>query len=138
MSAQQTRETPARLFPVLTEFPPRRSFGSVISHRREEMGLTKREVARRIGFTDSMLARTERGERSPDIKYLSLIARTLRIELGALSMLFLRERVPRVYAALIETPSIQNKIDGLPLDLRETVIEMIDRLYNQEHARRSA
>jgi transcriptional regulator with XRE-family HTH domain len=102
------------------------------------MGLTKREVARRIGFTDSMLARTERGERSPDIKYLSLIARTLRIELGALSMLFLRERVPRVYAALIETPSIQNKIDGLPLDLRETVIEMIDRLYNQEHARRSA
>lgn len=100
--------------------------------------MTKREVAKRIGFTDSMLARTERGERSPDIKYLSAIARTLRIELGALSMLFLRERAPHVYASLIGVSSIQNKLEGLPRAVRETVIEMIDKLHDQEHARRSA
>lgn len=102
------------------------------------MELTKREVARRVGFTDTMLARIELGQRTPDIKYLPAMARALRIELRAFSMLFLRERAPRVYAAMIEASTVQNRLDALPLAVRETVIDMIDKLHDQEYERRSA
>lgn len=129
---------PKRLFAVLTEFPTRRSFGAVIASRRQEMELSKREVARHVGFTDSMLARIELNERNPDIKYLPALARKLNIELSALSLLFLRSRAPHVYAAFIRTPSAhQNKLDALPPAVQETVLKTIDKLYNQERERRT-
>lgn len=52
-----------------------------VAHRRQELGLSQRELAELVGSTQSAIARLERGGRPPRIDTLLRIADALDCEL---------------------------------------------------------
>ncbi len=52
--------------------------------RREELGLTQDELAKRLGIQQASLSRLESGEREPRIAFLRRWARELGVEPSAL------------------------------------------------------
>lgn len=55
--------------------------GQRIQERREQMGLSLRELANRAGVTASFLSQLERGQSNPSLKSLQAIANTLDVSI---------------------------------------------------------
>ncbi len=58
---------------------PSRTLGEKIRTLRLDAGLTQRELALRMGFNDSIIALTERGERAPTQQFLDSFADALKL-----------------------------------------------------------
>lgn len=58
--------------------------GQVISSRRQELGLTQKQLARRLSISDRTVSRWERGVGFPDVSLLEPLADALGLSLGEL------------------------------------------------------
>lgn len=58
--------------------------GRVISGRRQELGLTQKQLARQLSISDRTVSRWERGVGFPDVSLLEPLADTLGLSLGEL------------------------------------------------------
>jgi transcriptional regulator with XRE-family HTH domain len=57
------------------------NLGHRIQERREQMGLSLRELANQAGVTASFLSQLERGQSNPSLKSLQAIAKTLEVSI---------------------------------------------------------
>ena len=57
------------------------NFGFALRELRQEAGLSQRELAERIGSTQSAIARMEKGEAEPRVSTLEKLAEALNREL---------------------------------------------------------
>jgi transcriptional regulator with XRE-family HTH domain len=64
--------------------PARRRFGLLVRARREELGFSQREAARRAGLHFTYWGGIERGERNLGFDNLLKIARSLKVKPGTL------------------------------------------------------
>ena len=55
------------------------AIGEQLKHRREQLGLTLRAMATRLGVVQSTLCRWESGEREPQSGYLERVERELNL-----------------------------------------------------------
>ncbi len=53
----------------------------LLKERREELGLCRRELARRVGITHSLISRMETGQQRVSLKTLERIAATVDLRL---------------------------------------------------------
>ena len=58
--------------------------GRVLTHLREGQGLSRAELARRVGTSTSQISAVESGERSPTLDSLERLARALKVPLADL------------------------------------------------------
>ena len=58
----------------------KRTFGKIIRKRREELSLTQRDLAERLGVKGSHVAFLESGRRRPSLSLLKRVADTLRLD----------------------------------------------------------
>lgn len=79
-----------------TVLEQKRHIGRILAARRELLGLTQTELARRMGKAQSFVTRLEGGKRDPRWETLLEFARALELE----PMLVPRERIPAVEAVL--------------------------------------
>lgn len=57
------------------------NFSKIVKEEREKQGMTKRELARRIGCTDRAISYWETGEKSPNITLADKVLKALEISL---------------------------------------------------------
>lgn len=57
-----------------------KTFGELVRRRRTSLGLTQRDLARRVGIKAGYVSYLERGGRRPSLKLLERLARTLEIK----------------------------------------------------------
>ncbi len=57
------------------------NFSKIVKEEREKQGMTKRELARRIGCTDRAISYWETGEKSPNIFLADKALKALEISL---------------------------------------------------------
>jgi len=57
------------------------NFSKIVKEEREKQGMTKRELARRIGCTDRAISYWETGEKSPNITLADKALKELEISL---------------------------------------------------------
>jgi len=65
----------------------KKTLGSVLKRRREALGLTQRELARKLGVKASHIAYLENGRRRPSLSLLSRIADTMGLDKQSLFVL---------------------------------------------------
>ncbi len=58
------------------------NIGEIFKHRRKELGLSQREVAKEAGITQATLCQIERGQREPYEKTIKAIVRVLNVDLS--------------------------------------------------------
>lgn len=61
------------------------SIGENIKHKREEKNLTQKELAEKLGITQSMIAQLERGTKTLTVPLGQEIAKALNCELADLT-----------------------------------------------------
>src|SRR5689334_3986884 len=57
----------------------RSDFGDWVRYRRQALGLTQSELAKRISCSNAMIKKIESGQRRPSVQLVKLLARALRI-----------------------------------------------------------
>lgn len=57
------------------------NYGEVIRNRREELGLSIQELAKRLRIKESLLSKIEKGEIYPEEKIVEIIEKTLKIKI---------------------------------------------------------
>lgn len=72
------------------------SFGSYLRSRREEKGLTIKEVAERLGFSSSYISQLEKGARVPSPKQLSVLAQAYGVTEDDLKKRWTEAKILRV------------------------------------------
>ena len=78
---RRSRETTPEVAEAYTAARLRYELGSVVRERREELGWTQTELARRTGMRQPAVARFEAGGTVPTIPLLERLAEALRLEL---------------------------------------------------------
>lgn len=71
---------------------PSRALGEKIRTLRLDAGLTQHELALRMGFSDGIIALTERGERAPTRQFLDSFADALKLAAHQSAELYMRFR----------------------------------------------
>jgi predicted ATPase/DNA-binding XRE family transcriptional regulator len=71
------------------------SFGAWLKRRRTQLGLTQDELARRVGYSVSLLQKVEAGQRRPARQLAERLAAALALPSDALDALLERARDPR-------------------------------------------
>jgi len=107
------------------------AFGQLIRRGRENLRLSRAELARRLGWSHSFLDVLETGRRGCNLEDLSRIADTLQVDRHGFAQVYLSERHPGLYAALFgnERPEIVAKNPGAPV---EDVHWRLDQLPRRE------
>src|SRR5262249_13352115 len=80
--------------------PTSSSFGRVVRSRREELRLSKADLARALHFSISFLDVLETGRRGCDLDDLPRIAAALDLDPQGLAKVYLAERHAKLYKAL--------------------------------------
>jgi transcriptional regulator with XRE-family HTH domain len=80
--------------------PPKTAFGTRIRGRREELNLSKGELANRLRWSTSFLDFLERGLRGCDPDDLPRIAEALQLDARQLAKLYISEKYPALFRAL--------------------------------------
>lgn len=88
------------------------NFYDTIRHRREELGLTQKEMADAIGVDIPMYSRIERGNRPIKSSAIARMASALKLDAGALRRLWLVEKV----ISVVDTE--EDAVDILSLAVR--------------------
>jgi transcriptional regulator with XRE-family HTH domain len=66
---------------------PKGAFGSLLKRKREELSLTQRALAGRLGLSPAYVASLEWGERKPSLVVLHRVAQTLHLDAPKLFVL---------------------------------------------------
>jgi len=81
----------------------RKAFGTVLRRLREETGLSHMNFSDRLEINRSHYGRIERGEASPRLDTIDILARGLNIEVSELMILVDRERKRIVKGYVVKT-----------------------------------
>ena len=106
-------------------------FGSAIRSRREEIGLSKADLAPQLGWSVSFVDALETGRRGCDLDDLPRLAEVLGLEARGLFQAYLKERHRRLNAALYgeEQPQVSPRLAGIHV---EDVHWRLDQLPRRE------
>jgi transcriptional regulator with XRE-family HTH domain len=66
---------------------PKKAFGELLKKKRQELSLTQRALAGRLGISPAYLASLEWGERKPSLVVLQRVAQTLHLDAPKLFVL---------------------------------------------------
>src|ERR1017187_4720795 len=125
------------------------TLGAHILKRRTALGLTQRDVAQALGLrTDEFVGLMERGQRQPNYERLPELATALQTPVFVLFRLAIRDVYPGLAQILFrktvgfrkpsrppKTYDLMDRLDSLSPNVRRTIIEMINRLHQEQDAR---
>jgi transcriptional regulator with XRE-family HTH domain len=101
------------------------AFAETLRHRREELGMTQANVARRSGVTPEAIHLFETGKRFPDLDRVPRLAAVLQLDEAALCRLALENTAPVFYSALVEEEVPAGEVAGS--DPKDRVVVETDR-----------
>ncbi len=113
--------------------------GEKIKKLRKEKGLTQKELAKRLGVTQQMIASYENGVRYPKMETIKKIADALNVDMFELifdkngAPAYSLESIPNSDDyRIVKTNFIENKIDTLAahFDAQEFTPEELDEIMN--------
>jgi transcriptional regulator with XRE-family HTH domain len=119
-------------------------FAAFIKHRRVRLGLNQRELAEKIGYQPEFIGMMEKGTRMLDLDRVPDMASALDVTTFSLAKLAIMALYPRLGRMLFRnknefkthsSPKENNLLDKLAVldsSLRHSVIDMVDRLYEQQ------
>ncbi len=87
-----------------------KAFGTVLRRLREETGLSHMNFSDRLEINRSHYGRIERGESSPRLDMIEILARGLNLEVSELMILVDRERKRIVKGYVVKTGSGEKEI----------------------------
>lgn len=119
-------------------------FAAFVKYRRERLGLNMREFADKTGYKPEFISMVEKGIRMPDMDRIPDFAEALQITPFSLAKMAMMAQFPRLARMIFRNKnefktqskpkenSLLDKLSTLDPELRQTVISMVDRLYEQQ------
>ena len=118
-------------------------FGQFVLKRRNELGLTQREIADALGLeAKEFVGLIEKGQRRPNYERLPKLAQILNTSVVTLFQLIIWDTYPYLAEVIFSKKaqpvnvvkfkaesSVTKKLNALPLDSRQIIVRMIDSLY---------
>src|SRR5215203_1443854 len=102
--------------------------GRRVREVREDLGMQRTVLARRVGVAENTIYRIETGKRTPSVEVLEKIARELRTEPAE----FLREPVPLHEAPQVESGQAQEERVRDLAEVAQEALGHIETIYDQE------
>lgn len=104
-----------------TSSPPSEALGRRIVQLRSRLGLSQGDLASRAGSTRTQISKYERGAYEPKLDLLGRIAEAL----GTTTDFLITGREPDS-----ELEAIRPRLENLPTELRDGLVEFLDRLLH--------
>lgn len=104
-----------------TSSSPSEALGQRIVQLRSRLGLSQGDLASRVGSTRTQISKYERGAYEPKFDLLGRIAETL----GTTTDFLITGREPDS-----ELEAIRPRLENLPTELRDGLVEFLDRLLH--------
>jgi transcriptional regulator with XRE-family HTH domain len=124
----------------------RNPFAEMIRNRREELQLSREEVAHQVNRSPSWLALVEAGRRRPDLDVVPLLARAIEKDPRAFTEVFLGLHFPAAARVLFDRPvpevvdqtpafsdSACRLLEELPDDFRRPIEQLIRSAHDLLH-----
>jgi transcriptional regulator with XRE-family HTH domain len=119
--------------------------GKFIRGRRLDLNLFQRDIADALGSGPEFIGMIEKGTRQPNFERLPALARVLRVPTFILAKLAFTDVYPKLANSMFRNkheflkrasihPEIRDaatKLQALPDNVRMSIVEMIDKLYEQ-------
>jgi len=96
------------------------AFGSFIRSKREQLNLSRGEIAELLGFSRSFLDVLETGRRGCDLDDLPRLAQVLQTDNRQLARVYLAERHPALYRALFGEEGIEDEDNLRPVQVDDS------------------
>lgn len=100
--------------------------GKRIKQCRERLGLTQEQFAEKTGFTANYISTLERGASFPRCENLIILLNALEVSADAIFCDVVD------HSTKYKTSQLSRKLETLPLDAQNRIIQMVDLMIEQE------